>query len=1089
MNNLQQLFLHLLSCTAGLYALCGLGQLYPLKKPVRPLEGIMVVTAVLYSLIASWILLDHTSQLVALLPDWLSESNGIDLPALSTMFLFGYALIRFAVDGILRLLQSRSELVAFSALDFYEQDPASRQWHLKQGLAGFQRLIQWTYLAALGMSVLFLTLVWTWPNLQIGWVSWLPVALLPFLMSVRVYLDGLPPLLDPKRKYSGSGIDALDICNYYGLRSVYEENLPEPLLTSTAGCDLRHLTSALNLVETWRKHGGEIEQIAAEYYAIHQRFTKSDPDCAAASIDLLKGRNVVFFNPFYRDLSLYLTLPLASTLLAGDHVLILCGRKSLEQPAREWIEEAIGLQTRTEHLWTIRQIDDQDEPCQIGIMTFNQIYNHSVLKNNQDFFHKVQFVILLEPSKLIGTSQTALSIIASNLGESDRRPVYAVCDRQTTGLIDTLSHVLKSEFIEACASPVPHCLYTAMFWDADGEFRRQEFFDHQSRYLGNGLELAALAIRCQVPQVKWIGETKVPLKDLRRIAGQSYQNLCRFMNIKVSQHALFERVDFVDSLWQPKMEKRPFLIVEDEFNNLFATLHPYLARGTGQSFVHMLSENYLLRDYMKENREVFASNPQAVPSLIPDYARTERNTILKLLLLMNMKPVDEETIARELRMTGILNRDLENEINRLVRKYTPADETIFTIHRRKKLVNEFTQKVVVEYSISDEAFSQYFQSSLKNAYFVVEDELANREYLDAKLYGQIVQAILPGQFLTYGGKYYQVHSINPMDGVVLRRASDLYEGREYYRQKRIYTVTTSPAEDTDGLSESTINPTEGETAELVSFQQIGSIELRQERHNFSVETPGYLRLRDNQDLEHGIPYTFQQEGRQEIFNRSYLSKTLLRVKMPEMDTQDALTFCVLLNELFRTVYPENWPYLCAAAVYDPLNVDPWVSYLVPQVKGNFDQGEVLILEDSEMDLGLIDSFCRNFDSLMGIVYDYLDWLENPVTESTEATTDEVDFDALIEEIKERKKEEAKKKRFFARWKARHSKKNKDDPEKPDSDSNPDQTKEEDSSSGKQASDSQQEQLVPFTRPVTEDLKVPNSVKQEKPEATLYSDQN
>lgn len=160
-----------------------------------------------------------------------------------------------------------------------------------------------------------------------------------------------------------------------------------------------------------------------------------------------------------------------------------------------------------------------------------------------------------------------------------------------------------------------------------------------------------------------------------------------------------------------------------------------------------------------------------------------------------------------------------------------------------------------------------------------------------------------------------------------------------------------------------------------------------------------------------MPYTFQQEGRQEIFNRSYLSKTLLRVKMPEMDTQDALTFCVLLNELFRSIYPENWPYLCAAAVYDPQDVDPWMSYLVPQVKGNFEEGEVLIIEDSEMDLGLIDSFCRNFDSLMGIVYDYLDWLENPQVESREDTTDEVDFDALIEEIRERKKEEAKRKAF------------------------------------------------------------------------------
>ena len=65
---------------------------------------------------------------------------------------------------------------------------------------------------------------------------------------------------------------------------------------------------------------------------------------------------------------------------------------------------------------------------------------------------------------------------------------------------------------------------------------------------------------------------------------------------------------------------------------MFNMMRAYLSRGKTQAFVNVLSENYLLRDYMRCNRQVFMSDPNAVPSLVPDYAKTERNTILKLLL-------------------------------------------------------------------------------------------------------------------------------------------------------------------------------------------------------------------------------------------------------------------------------------------------------------------------------------------------------------------------------------------------------------------------------------------------------------------------
>ncbi len=97
--------------------------------------------------------------------------------------------------------------------------------------------------------------------------------------------------------------------------------------------------------------------------------------------------------------------------------------------------------------------------------------------------------------------------------------------------------------------------------------------------------------------------------------------------------SLYEKIKFSSTLWSAKPQKESFIIVEDEFCNMFNMMRAYLSRGKTQAFVNVLSENYLLRDYMRCNRQVFMSDPNAVPSLVPDYAKTERNTILKLFAL------------------------------------------------------------------------------------------------------------------------------------------------------------------------------------------------------------------------------------------------------------------------------------------------------------------------------------------------------------------------------------------------------------------------------------------------------------------------
>ena len=232
-----------------------------------------------------------------------------------------------------------------------------------------------------------------------------------------------------------------------------------------------------------------------------------------------------------------------------------------------------------------------------------------------------------------------------------------------------MSHLLRVEITDVIAQPVSHGFQTGMVWNADGDYNRQQLFDKQTQYLGNGMELAAVAIKNQVPKVSWIGEKNVPIRDIKWLVGQYYTTLCKYMNIAQQQEKLYERVQFIPNLWKFPEDSEQFLIVEDEFNNIFGTMHAYLSRGINQTFINVMSGNYLLRDYMRCNSLMFQVNPNSIPTIIPDYAKTERNMLFKLILLMVTKPLMESEILEELNLIGINSDDAYHEVLKLLKKY------------------------------------------------------------------------------------------------------------------------------------------------------------------------------------------------------------------------------------------------------------------------------------------------------------------------------------------------------------------------------------------------------------------------------------
>src|SRR5690606_18617995 len=119
-----------------------------------------------------------------------------------------------------------------------------------------------------------------------------------------------------------------------------------------------------------------------------------------------------------------------------------------------------------------------------------------------------------------------------------------------------------------------------------------------------------------------------------------------FAELEPSQHALTSMLQArANPLHVPRADRR-FLIVEDELSNVYESLRLFASRSTESGFIHLISEDYLLRDYMVDNRELFSTDPKAIPSIVADYARTSRNAVLRLVLMLSAFPVAESAIAR-----------------------------------------------------------------------------------------------------------------------------------------------------------------------------------------------------------------------------------------------------------------------------------------------------------------------------------------------------------------------------------------------------------------------------------------------------------
>lgn len=880
---------------------------------------------------------------------------------------------------------------------YYYDDIDYNDWFLKNKWANFRNYMKAAVIAVNSATGAWLGLTWLLGRESDLWFVAFPVSTVIIINEIFSFVNGKTKE-ELEFEVTGNNASSSKISNFNRLGDVMENTLPSPVLFRQSGCEFLNREGTIKEVEALNESKDRADVSIAKYFHSDERWKKVGMDEYKATIELVKGKNVVFLNPFYRDLSVCLTLPIVNALLKGRKCLVVTGRSTICEDVKIWLKEMIADFSKMDALWRVSELDEDGHQCEVGILSFPKLYDNRLMSANQKFFEETDFVLFLEPSIIVSTAQIAISILTSSLCADGKKPVYCICDHNTSGLVDTMSHVLQTEITTVVAPPVPRCMYTCMCWDATGEFKRQSLFEKQTKYLGNGVELAAIAVKNQVPEVNWYCESKAPIRDISWIAGKYYAAICKFMNIPSQQKSLYERLKFVSNPWLAPKKEENFIIAEDEFCNMFNTLRMYLSRSESQSFVNIISEDYLLRDYMRCNKQMFVTNPDAIPTVVSDYAKTERNILFKLLIEMSFRQVSEKEILDEFKLIGYDGTDAMEVLTAMLDKYTDADNSVISVECRQVDADELATVTASFYSIDINVFEDHFSKSLKTAFFILEEEQSEDSFVDARLFGQVTQMLLPGQYITYDGKYYCAKTISPASGVVLRRASDLYDGRKYYRQTRKYSVSK--------ISEDS----------LQKMVTINDIEIAFISADFKVDTEGYLEMDDIKNLKGAKVISFEGDPNIDYYSRTYKNKTIMRIKFPrdvEDENEDPengrnilFTLSMLLQELFRTVFPTTCQYLAVVTKVSE-NIGGILNHMIYPVDGEVEDGYIYIIEDCDMDLGLLGAFEKNFEGFMAIIADFLDWhfekLKEPEAE-----------DPMPQEVVIERRERRERQNFFVR---------------------------------------------------------------------------
>lgn len=708
---------------------------------------------------------------------------------------------------------------------------------------------------------------------------------------------------------------------------------------------------------------------------------------------LSEGLDLIVSNVRYNEVTPVLFTFLLQKVLNGERILVVTPRlcfnhSSHHQAVLQWLNEGLKKLSGNDIFWSSSIYDYQSRgqlDKDVIVSSADDLIEHKALK--YEWFKNLHTIVFIDTIETFAINPTSNTILLKALKDRNATIQTITLTNYRRGIQDMVKRnfEISKQFEEVRLLPNEAQETFLLFWKLEEiPFQRRVMMGKIDSWLGAEVPLSLLGWREGLQNIELVGQEGLPYYEFLEQLDNNKNRLDNLFippaqlngnarqNIRVVERELFNQ-----------RHENAFLLARDTIYNIPAVLEEWNAYGEQVTFLQIISPPYLLREYFTDNLKYFKKAP--LYGLSAYLMNTSRFSVaLALLERMIAEPLNEQQIRFELAKIELHQgtiSDLLRDLFLLAFKIDLNKSAWLNIEEKWEYSQSKNNYDAVRYYALSEKIKE--QVELRFLKYIKVVDQHNNNVQRILPYDLLYQNYLPGQLHVFQqGRAYQIEQLD-LQNYWLRTDNQEPQSRiiAYRADREVVLKKLLPPFHSD-----------------IDETQEG-VQLSLREGTFEVSTKGYFSLYNGLKLgKNNIDYSYTNLTNRAIPKRKYPLGRILEIEI-QYDlihlnkTKVSTTLCVLLQELFFTLFPETQQYLIVTSpdahfpekfsqLYTPLKVElKKLFFETPKKKSQTIQ--LYIFEDAHQDLGLANSIFKEWKYIFEILGDYLHWLDHQPMEQKE----------------------------------------------------------------------------------------------------------
>jgi len=718
------------------------------------------------------------------------------------------------------------------------------------------------------------------------------------------------------------------------------------------------------------------------------------------TLELTDGSSVIVNDSIYGEILLYLAGFINFKLSSGSKVLIVTSYKARVKRIKYELKDRLERVNDLDSVWQIETTDnDWADTADILICPVDKLD----LVSNREFSSHIGCIIVDDPSGSFVSSEVAQRITymrISGLLKEDSIQYIFLSNEDNRNLEESLEHIIAQD-LKPFKSVTAKSDYYCVVW------KNESFVQPQTRigispFIGNSSLIALEAANAGVKSVgMWVDGT-IPYITYRDVMMQNIDEIqhklpslsTTNMNdvISYNESGNYRKGLTSKNLFESEEKNElKFIIEYDVDNNLLSVAKAWSNYALqNNTLVVILSNSYMLRGYFADNLQSLVHSPSLIKQIIPSKGEDvhRSNELLLTRLNRGMRSDYMVDAFNSFNGTSYSRDQVEDCLQALLDSVCPKKYAEIGVYNNFT----FSQEEYFTFENNDPQYETVYNVKLTN-YKIYDYVLKKRKYVSVRFgaadrvesipveVDDVYNHYLPNQIHCFDGEYAVIKEITTTGEMLLERTSP--QNTFSYMQFADYHGSLVDKE-------------------RPMIEHTNKYSLSEIHTDIQWNIRGYYNFKNGSilnidDEKHGKRETYEKINLPAQIGMVRANKRGVVIRLEkkcENKEKVELTFALMLNELFKTLLPENYADIAAFAVQtesmnnllDSLPDDEkTISDIIPTINlsgfNSTDYPEIVLFEKSSSDMGLLSECIDevNFQNILDIMYTYLKW--ETVTES------------------------------------------------------------------------------------------------------------